>query len=130
MSAEDRDRAPSPFSRDIAAALSGYIKQNKVSQQQLAQRVGYSEPYMSKRLTGKAAITTDVIAAAAELTGKTYQQMVAILMSRITDPPDPLNRIVSAGIDAAEEKAAAEKAAAEKRAAEKAAKPTRKRRRG
>lgn len=105
------ERAPSAFSRDIAAALKGYLTQKDVSQEQLAQRVGYSGPYMSKRMTGKAAITTDVIAAAAELTGVTYQQMVAILMSRITEPPDPLDRIVSAGIETAQNNAAAKKAA-------------------
>lgn len=110
----EEDRTPSRFSRAFAAALRGYIKQNDISQRAVAKASNYSTGYVSGRLNGHHAVDTDMVDAVAELTGVSPFDLHQILIRRMSEVDDAVDRMVSEAVkrdDAAA--ASAAKAAAD-----------------
>jgi transcriptional regulator with XRE-family HTH domain len=120
------DRPTSSFSRNMSAALRGYIRERGISQSALAKRIERSEGFVSERLTGVRPPDTDMIDATAALAGISTARLYEELGRRAgttepdSDPPD-------ATADAIVERA--RRAAREARKA-KVSKPTRRGRRG
>lgn len=88
------DRPTSSFSRNMSAALRGYIRERAILQSDVARRIKRSEGYVSERLTGARAPDTDLIDAVALLAGVPSRSLHEELLRRAYSPtpdraPDP-----------------------------------------
>lgn len=79
------DKPTSPFSRQFAAALRGFMEQRNVQQADLAAHLGKSRGYISEHLSGKRAATTDMLDGVAELAGIPVRDLYDVISRRMED---------------------------------------------
>lgn len=70
------------FSVRFAAEFKGWMSANHVTQMQLATYMGRTQPYISERVNGRRAISTDEVDALASLTGVTGKDLIIELSKR------------------------------------------------
>ena len=85
-------REMSDFSRVFAAALRGVMSEHGVRQSDIAARIGYSEAYVSGRLSGKKAIDTDILDAVGQLADLDTVALMAEMTRRMAALGDPSAR--------------------------------------
>jgi len=73
------------WGRRVARALQDFMKDQGISQAQVAEHLGRSQGYISHRTNGREALTVDIIGAVAELAHLTPDALNLLLSQRAVD---------------------------------------------
>lgn len=67
----------------LSAALRGYMTDHRVTRRDVAARLNRSADYVQGRISGKHALSVDIVSAVAELTGVSDRALMSEIMTRM-----------------------------------------------
>lgn len=90
--ANDKDRRPvRPLTERLAPVIAQYMRNNRITQTALGRELDRDQSYVSERVTGKRAFTTDELDGIAKLAGETPRSFIAHLANSLGNTEKPGN---------------------------------------